>query len=144
MKREAKGRALFYTRDSEARYEMTPGEYVAWASKNAAQLGLSFDGTPDGIEQMIVGGHSVHGDLFLDYGVSGNLLSRPGLDALIKAALGDKAVTHILIPRRDRLARPDDPMDGVNGEPAPQGRHDPGFHGSDLVAPVQEGPSRYR
>jgi DNA invertase Pin-like site-specific DNA recombinase len=115
-KREAKGRSLFYTRDSGGRHEMTPGEYVAWASRTAAQLGLSFDGAPEQIEQMIAAGLSVQGDLFQDYGVSGNLLSRPGLDALIKEALADKSVTHIFIPRRDRLARPDNPIDGVKLE----------------------------
>lgn len=116
MKRDPKGRALFYTRDSEGRYEMTPGEYVAWASKNAAQHGVSFDGTPEGIERMIAEKRSVQGDLFLDYGVAGNLLSRRGLDALFKEAMANKSVTHILIPRRDRFARPDDPMDGVRLE----------------------------
>lgn len=115
-KREAKGRALFYTRDSGGRHEMTPGEYVVWAGKTAAQLGLSFDGTPERIEQMIAGDRAVQGDLFQDYGVSGNLLSRPGLDAMVKEALADQAVTHILIPRRDRVARPDDPMDAVKLE----------------------------
>lgn len=115
-KREAKGRALFYTRDSGGRHEMTPGEYVVWAGKTAAQLGLSFDGTPERIEQMIAADRAVQGDLFQDYGVSGNLLSRPGLDALVKEALADQAVTHILIPRRDRVARPDDPMDAVKLE----------------------------
>lgn len=53
------------------------------------------------------------GDLYLDYGVSGNKLSRPGLDALFRRAETDRSVTHVFIPRRDRFARPDDPIDGI-------------------------------
>src|SRR5207244_2169023 len=87
-----------------------------WARRKAEELKRAFDGTAERIEAMIRRGTSADGDLFLDYGVAGNLLSRPGLDALIKKALTDQDVTHVLIPRRDRLARPDDPVDGVRLE----------------------------
>ena len=115
-KRKQKGRALFYTRDSGGKHETTPPEYVAWASRTAEQLGLTFDGTPETIEAMISDGRSVSGDLFLDFGVPGNVLSRKGLDALIDTAVKDLTVSHVLIPRRNRLARPDHPIDGVKLE----------------------------
>ena len=115
-KRQEKGRALFYTRDSGGKHEMTPVEYVRWAQRKAEKLELDFDGTPDAIEAMIRGGRSVNGDLFLDFGVAGNVLSREGLNALLKTASDDCSVSHVLIPRRNRLARPDHPMDGVKLE----------------------------
>src|SRR3954468_20273131 len=115
-KRPAAGRAVFYSRDSGGRHETTPGEYVLWAQRVAAQHGVAFDGTPERIEAMIRSGLSRDGDLFLDYGVTGNQLSRAGLDALIKPALTDAGVSHVLIPRRDRFARPDDPIDGMKLE----------------------------
>jgi hypothetical protein len=115
-KRSTKGRALFYTRDSGGQHENTPGEYVRWAALRARELGLSFGGTPEMIEAMIRGGASRDGDLFLDYGVSGNVLSRDGLNALLCEAASDLTVSHVLIPRRDRLARPDHPVDGVKLE----------------------------
>ena len=65
---------------------------------------------------MIRSGRSQDGDLFLDYGVTGNQLSRAGLDALIRTALTDPGVSHVLIPRRDRFARPDDPIDAMKME----------------------------
>ena len=65
---------------------------------------------------MIRSGRSQDGDLFLDYGVTGNQLSRAGLDALIKTALTDSAISHVLIPRRDRFARSDDPIDAMKLE----------------------------
>src|SRR5262249_45965588 len=96
------GRALFYTRDSGGKHEMTPGQYVAWARQQAHQLGLSFGGTPEALQEMIRTGRHRQGDLFLDYGVSGNVLSRDGLNALLQEALTDRSVSHVLIPRRDR------------------------------------------
>jgi hypothetical protein len=95
---------------------MTPGQYVAWAQKTSREKHLSFDGTPERIEAMIRDGQSVYGDLFLDYYITGNKLSRPGLDALIREVTNNSSVTHVFIPRRDRLARPDYPIDAMQIE----------------------------
>ena len=116
QKRPQAGRGLFYTRDSGARSETTPGQYVDWARRRATELGVVFAGTPAMIDAMIHGGLHRDGDLFLDYGVTGNKLNRPGLDALIAEASADPLVSHVFIPRRDRLARPDNPFDGIELE----------------------------
>lgn len=116
MARSTKGRALFLHRDSGGRHETTPGQYVEWAQRKANELGLSFDGTPARIEQMIREGLSQCGDLFHDDAVCGNQLTRAGLDALIEEALNDENVSHMLCPRRDRIARPDDPTDAIKIE----------------------------
>jgi DNA invertase Pin-like site-specific DNA recombinase len=115
-KRPALGRGLFYTRDSGGEHENTPGEYVRWGQKEATRLGVAFTWSPETIEAMIRDGRSQDGDLFLDYGVKGNRLQRPGLDALFRVALADSGVTHVFIPRRDRLARPNNPTDAVQLE----------------------------
>lgn len=115
-RRPERGRGLFYTRDSGGRHEMTPGQYVLWARRQAAQEGVAFAGMPEQLEAMIRDGRSASGDLFLDYDVPGNVLSRPGLDALIAEARRDSQVTHMYIPRPDRLARPDDAIDGIKLE----------------------------
>src|SRR5262249_53486571 len=115
-KRQQEGRALFYTRDSGGRHEMTPGEYVSWARRTSEQLKLRFDGTPEAILAMMRDRCAHRGDLFLDYGVAGNVLTREGLNGLMTETMTDPAVSHILIPRRDRLARPDDPLDAVQLE----------------------------
>ena len=113
MSHTTKERALFHHRDSGGKAEMTPAQYVDWAQREAQKLNLSFDGTPERLEAMIREGRFADGDLFLDYGVKGSLLSRNGLNALINEAVNDPRVTHVFIPRRDRLARPDDPINGV-------------------------------
>ena len=107
---------LFYTRDSGGKHETTPGEYVRTALDRATKEGLTFGGTPELIEGMIRNGASNCGDLYLDYDVKGNLLSRPGLDALLQRVAADPTISHVWIPRRDRLARPDHPLDGAQLE----------------------------
>ena len=72
MIRSEKGRAVFLTRDSGGRHEMTPASYVDWACKKANELGLFFDGSGAMIEAMIREGLSNRGDLYLDYDVCGN------------------------------------------------------------------------
>ena len=109
------GRSLFYTRDSGGEHETTPAEYIRWAQRTAADHGVQFTGTPDQIDRMIRDGVPNDGDVFVDFGVKGNRLTRPGLDALRRATT-DRTVTHVFIPRRDRLARPDDPLDGLRIE----------------------------
>jgi hypothetical protein len=112
-KRPEKGRGLFYHRDSEGHSDLVPPQYVEWGQREVARLGVTFSGTPAAIMTMISSGRFSDGDLFLDYGISGNLLRRPGLDAFRARALADPTVTHLFVPRRDRIARPDNPSDGL-------------------------------
>jgi hypothetical protein len=116
MKRPLAGRGLFYTRDSEGRSELAPPQYVDWAQREAAKLGVQFDGTPDVMSAMIKGDLSWQGDLYLDYGISGNILSRPGFDAFVRRSHTDLNVSHLFVPRRDRIARPDNPFDAMTIE----------------------------
>lgn len=88
------GRALFYHRDSGGGHEMTPGEYFRWAQSAAADLGASLAGSTDQFGAMITRNLSQDGDLFLDYGVAGNDLDRPGLKALIAVAFWRGRMTH--------------------------------------------------
>ena len=115
-KRSTKGRAVFYTRDSGGKAEMTPGQYVLWAGQKAEEGGLEFSGTPTQIEQMIRQNIPAQGDIFQDYDVAGNVVSRPGPNALQKEIEDDLNVSHVFIPRPDRLARPNEIIDGIELE----------------------------
>jgi hypothetical protein len=115
-KRPEKGRGLFYHRDSEAHSELAPPQYVEWARGEAARLGVSFSGTPEAITEMIARGMPADGDLYLDYGVAGNLLSRPGFDRFRERAASDPSVSHLFVSKRDRLGRPDNPLDSMQIE----------------------------
>jgi hypothetical protein len=116
MKRPDQGSAPFYTRDSGGRHEMTPAAYVTWARTDAIDRGLRFSGTPEQITRMIQEGRFAEGDIFVDFDVKGNVLTRNGLDALIEKVAADKQISHVYIPWRDRLARPDNPLDGMKLE----------------------------
>jgi hypothetical protein len=110
------GSGLFYTRDSGGKHETTPGEYVKWARRRAMELNVTFNPTVADIESLIQNEEAIRGDLYLDYEVAGNELSRVGLNALLARAESDEKVSHVFIPRRDRLARPTDSIDGVKME----------------------------
>ena len=110
------GSGLFYTRDSGGKHETTPGEYVKWACRRAAELKVAFNPTVADIESMIRDEEAIRGDLYLDYDVAGDELSRVGLNALLARAVSDDSVSHVFIPRRDRLARPGDAIDAVKME----------------------------
>ncbi len=115
-KRPEIGRGLFYTRDSTGHSDLSPPQYVAWARREAEKIGVTFEGTPEAITAMIKRNLSELGDVYLDFGISGNHLSRPGLDAFRRRALSDRSISHVFAPRRDRIARPDDPVDGYKIE----------------------------
>jgi hypothetical protein len=76
-------------------------------------LGLIFDGSLSSLREMIASRSWAKGDIYLDYLVAGNKLSRPGLNALRERAKFGGNLTHVFIARRDRLARPNDPTDAL-------------------------------
>ena len=110
------GRGLFYHRDSEAHSELAPPQYVEWARTEAARLGVSFSGTPEVMISMMDRNQSAEGDLYLDYGMSGNQLSRPGFDRFRQRALSDHTMSHLFVSKRDPLGRPDYPLDSMTIE----------------------------
>ena len=125
IERSRRGRALFYHRDSGGKHDQTLPEYVAWAARRATELQLEFDGTPERIVEMADGGVPVSGDLFLDYGISGNTMSRPALNQLRAIIESDLGVSHLFIANRDRLSRPNDPLEAVQLEEGLRGVGDP-------------------
>jgi hypothetical protein len=118
-KKQIRGnRAVFYHRDSQGRHDQAPRQYVAWAAAESERLGLEFDGSIETIVTMMANGQSVIGDIFLDYDVKGNQLERRGLTAFMRRIAEDTEVGHVFIAMPDRLARPNDPEDGMKLEKA--------------------------
>ena len=112
-KRHELGSGLFYHRDSEGHSDLAPPQYVDWARGEASKLGVAFSGTADAMRSMIARGKSVEGDLYVDYGISGNQLKRLGFDAFRSRATSDPTVSHLFVSKRDRFARPDNPLDAM-------------------------------
>jgi hypothetical protein len=116
LQRPLKGRAIFYHRDSGGQAETTPEEYARWASDYCFREGLAFTVTPQQITALIQAGKPHEGDVFVDWCVKGNKLSRLGLNALMAEVARDKSISHVLIFRADRLARPKDVHEGMQLE----------------------------
>jgi len=95
---------------------MTPPQYLRWANARAKELNVEFLVPESTIADMIASRLAVHGDVYFDDGVCGNLASRPALDQLLKRIASDMGVSHLFIPNRKRLYRPDNPLDGVELE----------------------------
>lgn len=110
------GRGLFYGRESIARYEQSRESYIQWAKQQADHYGVQFEGNVATLERMIANGSAEEGDVYFDFGIPGNVLSRPGLTALLRRIEKDPDVTHVFIFRRDRLLRPDDVGQGMSLE----------------------------
>ena len=111
--RPTAGRGLFYTRDSGGRHETTPAQYLGWAQTVATRQGIRLSGTAADIEEMFKTRAPQRGDLFFDVDVSGNKFDRPALTALLRELERDHEISHVFIPRRDRLARPDREEEGI-------------------------------
>lgn len=116
MAKRLSDRGVFYSRDSGGKHETTPGEYVLWASREANKHNVNFNGSANQIDRMIRNGLPVDGDIYFDYIFKGNTLSRPALDQLLADVVSGSSITHLFIPKRDRLARPDNPLEGVELE----------------------------
>ena len=136
------GCALFYFRDSGGKHETTPGQYVLLGQRRARDVGVQLNCTPEQIERMIHDGVATDGDLYLDYCVTGNTLSRRGLDAMFERIRNDLSVSHVIFPRRDRFARPDDPLEGVRLEDSIRQLGVTVVTETDILRPIRKGQLR--
>lgn len=108
------GRGAMYGRRSQnkSRQEHSFAYQVQVAIKRARELNV-----PLAVDAALVAeaentGACNIGDLYVDDGVSGSELSRPGLDKLIADLKADPTLSHVFIQQRDRLARPHRTSDG--------------------------------
>jgi hypothetical protein len=109
-------RALGYLRRSTGRQEVSLITQLHWAIGKAAELELDFDASLPDLDAMVSSGGFSHKGLRLDDGITGADLRRPGFLALIHDALVDTQISHVLIYRRDRFARPEDAIEMVTIE----------------------------
>lgn len=111
MSARAKSRGLIYLRRSGDRQESSLQCQFEWALKAAQDQGVHVDASLDDLKKMQAEGLCRHKSIRLDDAVSGSELQRPGLDVLQKDVVSDQAISHLFVYRRDRLGRPNDPVD---------------------------------
>lgn len=113
-KEQKKKIGLFYHRDSGGEHQQTPPQYVKWGIKTAKELGVEFKAKPDDIKKLMTSGKPFDSNIFFDYKVEGDAISRPALNALFeKLQNSNGEFSHVFICDPDRLCRPDDPLDGI-------------------------------
>ncbi|HAU38804.1 MAG TPA: hypothetical protein DCX07_13950 [Phycisphaerales bacterium] len=109
-------RGIVYIRKSNYEQGLGPQNQLEWALNAAKKLGVPLDASMPALDDMVKNGLHVRGDIFLDFGISGSLMSRPGFDAMLRRAVSDESVTHVFFYLRDRFARPDDPAEAMRLE----------------------------
>src|SRR5262249_19582166 len=102
--------ALIYLRRSNSRNELSLSGQLNWALAEAANLGLAVDATQEDLGHMIGNRLSVLKSLRVDDGISGAEMERPGFRAILRDAAANEKISHVLVYKRDRLARPEDAL----------------------------------
>lgn len=103
-----KNRALAYLRRSTDRQEISLPTQLEWAMAEAARHSVSLDASPADLDYMQATRRSSYKGLRIDDGISGADLTRPGFLGLMDDSRSDPSISHLLIYRRDRFARPED------------------------------------
>src|ERR1700733_14295178 len=113
MAKRMKNRGKVLLRRSSNRQETSLEQQLEWAIFKAQGLGVPLDASQAELTYMLKAGLCTYKDLYLDDPVTGSDLNRPGLTAMIAAVTADRSVSHLFIYHPDRLARPEEPLDGV-------------------------------
>lgn len=102
--------ALTYLRRSTGRQEASLDQQLDWASDAAPHHGVNLDVTRADLHAALAARVHARGDLYLDDGVTGADLNRPGFTAMLRRAIDDRRVSHVFVYLPDRFARPEDAL----------------------------------
>lgn len=116
MPARTKRDALCYLRRSTSKQEMGIHGQLEWALQTAREHEVNLEASPDDIREMLQRGLKSYRGILLDDGISGSRLDRPGFVALRRAAIQNRNVSHILIHKSDRFARPEQAVQAMSME----------------------------
>ena len=86
---------------------------LKWATTEVLKYGFTLNFTQSDLDYMQAHKLSRHGCVCLDDAITGADLERPGLLELIDESLSNKNISHIFVYMRDRLGRPENPIQMV-------------------------------
>ncbi|GMU34732.1 MAG: hypothetical protein AMXMBFR20_26040 [Planctomycetia bacterium] len=113
MTGRTKSRGLVYLRRSTTRQEISLAQQLEWAIRKAQEHGVQLDAGIDDLVVISKTKQNCKGAIFLDDGITGADLERPGLSQFIAEAISRKEVSHVFVHDPDRFARPEDPLEAV-------------------------------
>ena len=104
---------LIYLRRSSDHQESSLETQLKWAATELLKYGFTLNFTQSDLDYMQAHKLSRHGCVCLDDAITGADLERPGLLELIDESLSNKNISHIFVYMRDRLGRPENPIQMV-------------------------------
>ena len=104
-------KGLIYLRRSTDSQENSLQMQLAWAIRRASELRVNIEASPDDLQAMQSQRLHSFKSIRLDDAISGTELDRPGFSSLQKDAKNDTSISHIFVQKRDRLGRPEEPME---------------------------------
>jgi hypothetical protein len=107
---------LVYLRRSGKRQETSLDTQLGWATRAADQTGVDLDASPADLKHMRDNFLHSYKSIRLDDGITGSDPTRPGFKALIHDSVSDRSISHIFAFRRDRLFRPEEPVEALQTE----------------------------
>jgi DNA invertase Pin-like site-specific DNA recombinase len=102
-----------YLRRSTSKQEASAKNQLIWALDEAHRLRVQLDATLEDLEHMLARKLTYYKAIFLDDGVTGADLLRPGFVQFRKQALAHRNVSHLFIHMPDRFARPERATEAV-------------------------------
>lgn len=111
MSERLKNEILVYLRRSCDLQESSLETQLKWATTEVAKYGFKLNFTPSDLTYMLANKLSRHGCVCLDDAITGADMERSGLVELIDESLSNKSISHIFVYMRDRLGRPENPVE---------------------------------
>ena len=105
------GRGIVYIRRSGDKQETSLEKQLTWAMKAAKHHAVPIDATLEDLLYMQANRLHKYKAIYLDDALSGDDLERPGLKSLIEDFHRHSDRSHLFTFKRDRLGRPDSPLD---------------------------------
>src|SRR5215207_4444740 len=99
--------ARVYLRRSTRKQGSGIESQLDWAITQARQLGVTIDATLTDLQHIVGRKLTRYKHIYLDDGITGADLDRPGFTAFRRDACADVRVSHVLIHMPDRFARPE-------------------------------------
>lgn len=111
MSSRKKDKGLVYLRRSTDSQENSLKMQIEWAIRRAGELGVNIEASLDDLHTMQSQRlHSLK-SIRLDDAISGTEMKRPGFTSLQNDAKSDTSISHVFVQKRDRLGRPEEPME---------------------------------
>lgn len=111
MSSRKKDKGLVYLRRSTDSQENSLQMQLAWAIRKADELGVNIEASLDDLQTMQAKRKHSFKSIRLDDAISGTEMNRPGFSSLQTDAKKDPSISHVFVQKRDRLGRPEEPME---------------------------------